>query len=154
MKRKLLNWFSSFNASYNTQEKVDLITIFTLALFFFTGLGLCYYSFDFDASPRLVHLKMNFAGLIIVLILPASASLIFGLCRKISGPGVWQYSQAIWEKFLPYMMIAAPTAFYYSSGRGYMSASATIAFVLAWIAAMFIAGLINYRLRQACQTAE
>jgi len=147
LKKALREFIWPSNINLTIEEKVDLSAMGILVLFFLTGSGLCFFSFK---EAELIHPAVNFAGLIVLLILPVSAALVFGLCRRLTDEPPMVYCQGIWEKFIPYMTLAFPCAFYYSSGKGYMSASATFSFFLSWLFASFCAYQLNHFLRRKC----
>ncbi|OGY46698.1 MAG: hypothetical protein A2663_04345 [Candidatus Buchananbacteria bacterium RIFCSPHIGHO2_01_FULL_46_12] len=135
--------------TYTALEKAGLSALGILAVFLLAGWGLCYLSFE---GERLVHPKLNLAGLIILLILPASASLIFGLCRQISDQSVFKHYQEIWEKFFLYMPFAILVAIFHSSDQGYMPLKINVILVLSWAAASAGIYHLNHFLRRVCQT--
>lgn len=133
--------------AYTMVEKVGLGALVILGVFLLTGWGLCYSSFN---GKELTRPGLNFAGLIVMLILPGSASLVFGLFRRINQKEPQDLCQEIWEKFFVYMPFAALIAFYYAGNQGFTPPKIIIILVLSWIAASIGVYQLNHFLRRVC----
>lgn len=129
-------------------RRLSLLASGATLLLFLSGLLICRYSF---VGNRLAYPNANFAGMIIMLILPSSAALTANVFCGLDLIGPLKYSQEMYDGIVPFLAPAALLGMLYSGKGSLMPPEYVFFFMLAWILGIFLTDGINYRLKRACR---